>query len=47
MYEVGCVCGGSGGQGSPQAEIKGELVGVVWVEFVTTPIDFLPTSKLN
>ena len=34
-------------QGSPQAYIKAERVGVVWAEFLTTLIDFLPTSKLN
>ena len=34
-------------QGSPQANIKAERVGVVWAEFVTTSIDSLPTSKLN
>ena len=34
-------------QGSPQAGVKAERVGVVWAEFVTTSIDSFPTSKLN
>ena len=35
-------------QGSLQAAIEAEWVGVVWTEFVTTSIiDSLPTSKLN
>ena len=34
-------------QGSPQADIKAERMGVVWAEFATTSMDFLPTSKLN
>ena len=34
-------------QGSPQAGIKADLVGVVWAEFVTTSVDSLTTSKLN
>ena len=34
-------------QGSPRADIKAERVGVVLAEFVTTSIDFLPTSKLK
>ena len=34
-------------QGSPQASITAERVGVVWAEFMTTSIDSLPTSKLN
>ena len=34
-------------KGSPQADIKPERVGVVWAEFVTTLLDFLPTLKLN
>ena len=34
-------------QGSPQADIEAEMVGVVWAEFMTTSTDFLPTSKLN
>ena len=32
-------------QGSPQANIKAEWVGVVWVESVTTSMDSLPTSN--
>ena len=34
-------------QGSPQADIKAERMGVVWAEFVTTSIDFLPTSTVK
>ena len=34
-------------QGSPQAGVKAERVGMVWAEFVTTSIDSFPTSKLN
>ena len=37
----------AGMQGSPQVDIKAEWMGVVWAEFVTTSIDFLPTPKLN
>ena len=34
-------------QGSLQAGVKAERMGVVWAEFVTTSIDYFPTSKLN
>ena len=30
-----------------QIIIKTERMGVVWAEFVTTSVDFPPTSKLN
>ena len=34
-------------QGSPQAGIKAEGVGMVWVELVTTSIDSFPASKFT
>ena len=34
-------------QGSPQAALKAECMGVVWLELAATSIDSLPTSKLT